>query len=83
MWRHRAWRVCWKHRAGSFGGSSKTAPELGFGSFPKTAPVTIPEGHMATSGRLHRVEANIFKSSWPLDDLQCIFSCFAPTGLLV
>ena len=58
-------------------------PELGYGSFPKTAPVKIPEGRVATSGRLHRVEANIFKSSWPLDDLQCIFSCFAPTGLLV
>jgi len=82
-WRHRAWRVCWKHRAGRFGGSSKTAPELGFGSFPKTAPVKIPEGRVATSERLRQFEANLSESSRPLDGLQCIFSCFAPTGLLV
>jgi len=83
MWRHRAWRVCRKHRAGWFGGSSKTAPELGFSSFPKTAPVKIPEGRVATSGRLRRVEANISKSSQSSDGLQCIFSGFAPKGLLV
>ena len=82
-WRHRAWRVCRKHRAGRFGGSSKTAPELGSGSFPKTAPVKIPKGQVATSGRLRRVEANISKSSQPSDGLQCIFSGFAPKGLPV
>ena len=49
--------------AGRFGGSSKTAPELDFGSFHKTAPVKIPEGRVATSGRLRRVEANFSKSS--------------------
>src|SRR6185437_2340679 len=57
-----------------FVGSSKTAPELSFGSFPKTAPVKILEGCVATSGRLRRVEANISKSSQPSDGLQCIFS---------
>ena len=62
-WRHRAWRVCRKHRAGRFGGTSKTAPEPGFGSFTKTTPMKIPEGRMATSGRLRRVEANFSKSS--------------------
>jgi len=72
-----------KHRAGRFRGSSKTAPELGFGSFPKTAPAKIPEGRVATSGRLRRVEANYSKSSQPSDDLQCIFSSFAPKGLVV
>jgi len=72
-----------KHRAGRFRGSSKTAPELGFGSFPKTAPVKIPEGRVATSEELRRVEANFSKSSQPSDGLQCIFSCFAPKGLLV
>ena len=83
MWRHQAWRLCRKHRAGRFGDSSKTAPELGFGSFPKTAPMKIPEGRVATSERLRQVEANLSESSRPLDGLQCIFSCFAPTGLLV
>jgi len=82
-WRHRAWRVCRKHRAGRFRGSSKTAPELGFGSFPKTAPVKIPEGRVATSEELRRVEANFSKSSQPSDGLQCIFSGFAPKGFLV
>ena len=82
-WRHRAWRVCRKHRVGRFGGSSKTAPELGFGSFPKTAPVKIPEGRVAISEELRRVKANFSKSSQPSDGLQCIFSCFAPKGLLV
>ena len=72
-----------KHRAGRFGGSSKTAPELGFGSFPKTAPVKIPEGRVATSEDLRRVEANYSKLSQPSDGLQCIFSGFAPKGLLV
>ena len=72
-----------KHRAGRFGGSSKTAPELGFGSFPKTAPVKIPEGRVATSEGLRRVEANYSKSSQPSDGLQCIFSGFAPKGFLV
>ena len=62
---------------------SKTAPELGFGSFPKTAPVKIPEGRVATLEELRRVEANYSKLSRPLDGLQCIFSGFAPTGLLV
>src|SRR6185436_16868213 len=81
MWRDRAWRVCRKHRAGRFGGSSKTAPELVFGSFPKTAPVKIPEGRVATSEGLHWVEANFSKSSQPSDGLQCKFSCFAPKGL--
>jgi len=38
-----------KHCAGRFRGSSKTAPELSFGSFPKTASVKIPEGRVATS----------------------------------
>ena len=61
----------------------KTASELSFGSFPKTAPVKIPEGWVATSGRLRRVEENISKSSQPLDGLQCIFCGFAPTGFLV
>ena len=83
MWRHHAWRMCRKHRTGRFGDSSKTAPELGFGSFPKTAPVKIPEGHVATSEELRRVEANYSKSSQPLDRLQCIFSGFAPKGPLV
>ena len=83
MWRHRAWRVCRKHRAVRFGGSSKTAPELSFGSFPKIVSVKIPEGHVATSEGLHRVEANFFKLSQPSDGLQCIFSGFAPKGLLV
>jgi len=73
----------WKHRAGRFRGSSKTAPELSFASFPKTAPAKIPEGRVATSGRLRRVEANYSKSSQPSDDLQCIFSSFAPKGLVV
>lgn len=82
-WRHRAWRVCRKHRAGMFRGSSKTAPELGFGSFPKTTPVKIPEGRVATSEELRRVEAKFSKSSQPYDGLQCIFSVFAPKGLLV
>ena len=83
MWRHRAWRVCRKHRAGRFRGSYKTTPELGFSSFPKTAPVKIPEGRVATSEELRRVEANFSKSSQPSDGLQCIFSGFAPKGLLV
>ena len=61
----------------------KTAPELGFGSFPKTAPVKIPGGRVATSEGLRRVEANYSKSSQPSDDLQCIFSGFAPKGLVV
>ena len=61
----------------------KTAPELGFGSFPKIAPVKIPEGRVATSEGLHRVEANYSKSSQPSDGLQCIFSGFAPKGFLV
>ena len=61
----------------------KTAPELGFGSFPKTAPVKIPEGRVATSEELRRVEAKFSKSSQPSDGLQCIFSVFAPKGLLV
>ena len=64
-------------------GPPKPPPELGFGSFPKTAPVKIPEGRVATSGRLRRVEANISKSSQPSEGLQCIFSGFAPKGLLV
>ena len=72
-WRHWAWRVCRKHRAGRFGGCSKTPPELGFDSFSKTAPVKIPEGRVATSEGLHRVEANYSKSSQPSDGLQCIF----------
>ena len=72
-----------KHRAGRFRGSSKTAPELGFGSFPKTAPVKIPEGRMATSEGLRRVKAIYSKLSQPSDGLQCIFSGFAPKGLLV
>ena len=63
MWRHWAWRVCQKHHAGRFDGSSKTAPELDFGSFPKTAPVKIPEGRVATSEGLRWVEANYSKSS--------------------
>ena len=83
MWRHRAWRVCQKHHAGRFDGSSKTAPELGFGSFPKTVPVKIPKGRVATSEELRRVEANFSKSSQSSDGLQCIFSGFAPKGLLV
>ena len=28
----------------------RNRPELGFGSFPKIAPVKIPEGRVATSG---------------------------------
>ena len=52
-----------KHRAGRFRGSSKTAPELGFGSFSKTAPMKIPEGRVATLQGLRRVEANYNKSS--------------------
>ena len=58
-------------------------PKLGFGSFPKTAPMKIPKGREATSEDLRRVEANFSKSSQPSDGLQCIFSCFAPKGLLV
>ena len=58
-------------------------PELGFGSFPKTAPVKIPEGRVAISEGLRRVEANYSKSSQPSDGLQCIFSGFAPKGFLV
>ena len=58
-------------------------PELGFGSFPKTAPVKISEGRVATSEELRRVEANYSKSSQPLDGLQCIFSGFAPKCPLV
>ena len=38
-------------------------PELGFGSFHKTAPVKIPEGRVATSEGLRWVEANYSKSS--------------------
>jgi len=83
MWRHRSWRMCRKHRAGRFGGSSKTAPELSFGSFPKTAPMKIPEGRVVTTERLHRFETNLSESSRPLDGLQCIFSCFSPTSHLV
>ena len=51
--------------------------------FPKTAPVKIPEGRVATSEDLRRVEANYSKLSQPSDGLQCIFSGFAPKGLLV
>ena len=68
---------------GRFRGSSKTAPELGFDSFPKTAPVKIPEGRVAILEELRQVEANFSKSSQPSDGLQCIFSCFAPKGPLV
>jgi len=82
-WRHQAWRVCRKHRAGRFRGSSKTAPELGFGSFPKIAPVKIPEGRVATSEELRRAEANFSKLLQPSDGLQCIVSGFAPKGLVV
>jgi hypothetical protein len=52
-----------KHRAGRFGGSSKTAPNSVLTVFPKLPPLKIPEGRVATSGRLRRVEANISKSS--------------------
>ena len=44
-------------------GPPKPPPELGFGSFSKTAPVKIPEGRVATSKGLCRVEANYNKSS--------------------
>ena len=49
-------------------------PQLGFGSFPKTAPVKIPEGRVATSKGLRQIEANISNSSQQLEGLQCIFS---------
>ena len=64
-------------------GPPKPPPELGFGSFPKTAPVKIQEGRVAASEELRRVEAKFSKSSQPSDGLQCIFSSFVPKGLLV
>ena len=82
-WRHRAWRVCRKHRTGRFGGSSKTAPRTRFRQFSQNCPRKIPEGRVAASEELRRVEAIYSKSSQPSDGLQCIFSGFAPKGLLV
>ena len=58
-------------------------PRTRFRQFSQNCPVKIPEGRVAISEELRRVEAKFSKSSQPSDGLQCIFSCFAPKGLLV
>ena len=82
-WRHRAWRVCRKHRAGRFRGSSKTAPELGFGSFSQNCP---REDSRRTHGDIRGIasgRSKLLQVVTPSDGLQCIFSDFAPKGFLV
>ena len=58
-------------------------PRTRFRQFSQNCPREDCRRTLATSGRLRRVEANISKSSQPSDGLQCIFSGFAPKGLLV
>src|SRR6185503_11703630 len=80
-WRHWAWRVCRKHRAGRFDGCSKTAPRTRFRQFFQNCPRedsrrTRGDIRGIASGRskLLQVVAAVGWSSMYL-------SSFAPKGL--